>query len=236
MQAEIGFGAVIHKLFIIGDMIGRGRMKTCYVFGALDGGDIYIGNGDRFIVAADGGYEYLRRSGIIPDMAAGDFDSLGYIPADVPCMVRPAEKDQTDTLLAVMAGFERSCDVFVIYGGIGGRIDHTLANIQTLTYIARRGARGYLAGQDQVVSVFSGRMSFPGCMKGYVSVFAVDGRPLVTISGLKYPLDRYEMDTAYPIGVSNEFTGTDAYIEAEGGFIAVVWEQSVRDFSEFIGL
>ncbi len=202
-------------------------MKICYIFGALECRDACVQGSDIFVVAADAGYE--RTAGIKPDMVIGDFDSLGYVPGGVDVSVHPSRKDQTDTLLAVYEGLERGCGVFVIYGGVGGRIDHTIANIQTLSYIAEHGARGYLLSDEQVITVTGGELTFSPSMRGYISVFAAAGTPRVTITGLKYTLDRYVMSPSYPIGVSNEFIGAEAKISVEGGLAAVVWRQSASD-------
>ena len=205
-------------------------MKICYIFGALECPDACVRGSDTFIVAADAGYANLKALGLTPNAAVGDFDSLGYIPDDVSVAVYPSRKDRTDTLLAVDTGLENGCDVFVIYGGIGGRLDHTIANIQTLAYIADHGAAGYMLSNGQVVTVTGGEISFSEKLNGYISVFAVAGKPRVSISGLKYTLDDYLMSPLYPIGVSNEFEASDAEISVRGGLVAVMWQQSSSDF------
>ena len=120
-------------------------METCFIFGA--GQDVELVRrpepGD-YVIAADGGYLACKRRGIVPDLLLGDFDSMEE-PADFPKVLRlPVEKDDTDTFLAAKYALERGCRAFHIYGGTGGRLDHTLANLQLLVWLSRRGARGYL--------------------------------------------------------------------------------------------
>ena len=74
----------------------------------------------------------------------GDFDSLGQVPEGENIVRHPVMKDDTDMMLAVKLGLERGYTRFHIYGGMGGRTDHTIANIQTLAYIAGRGASAFL--------------------------------------------------------------------------------------------
>ena len=110
---------------------------------------------DDLIIAADGGLRHTQALGLNPDVILGDFDSLGYVPED--SRVFPVEKDDTDAMLAVRLGLERGCTEFYLYGGLDGpRLDHTVANFQTLAYLATHGARGWLIGKDYIATVLSG--------------------------------------------------------------------------------
>lgn len=125
--------------------------QICYIIGAGDAKDIYIDETDNhYIIAADGGYTYLESQGIAADLVVGDFDSLGRVPEHEYVIRHQPEKDDTDLLLAVKEGFAKGYQTFIIYGALGGRLDHTYGNIQILTYIAERGGVGYLL-QDETV-------------------------------------------------------------------------------------
>ena len=127
-----------------------------------------------YVIAADAGYNRLRDFGVRPDLAVGDFDSMGAPPDDVPVVRHPAEKDDTDMLLAVREGFARGFSRCYLFGGTGGRIDHTLANLQTLAFIAERGGVGFLFGDDwTAAAVKNGTLGFPAGLSGTVSVFAL---------------------------------------------------------------
>ena len=197
----------------------------CFIVGAgeYSGSEMPV-KGD-YVIAADGGYAELVSRGIVPDMVIGDFDSLGGTPAHNNVIVSPAEKDDTDMMLAVREGLVRGNNIFVIDGGLGGRLDHTLANIQILAYIAQNGARGYLLGNGIcVTAVTNGTVGFKSGLSGGISIFCMDGRAAgVTISGLKYAIDNAELSNAYPIGVSNEFSGTPASVTVRAGTLVIIW-------------
>ncbi len=96
-----------------------------------------------FKIAADAGLLLCRKLGIEPDLIIGDFDSMPQ-PKDEPCVRVPVEKDDTDTMLALREGLAHGCTEFYFYGATGGRrLDHTLANLQSLAFLRRHGARGY---------------------------------------------------------------------------------------------
>ena len=128
-------------------------MKRCMIFSAGTFFGLRQRPGpDDYVIAADAGYLACLVAGVTPDLLLGDFDSLER-PKDFPNAIRtaPVEKDDTDTMLAVRAGLEQGCDTFYFYGATGGkRLDHTLANFQTLLWLRRQGARGYIYGDDFV--------------------------------------------------------------------------------------
>ncbi|MFR3923454.1 MAG: thiamine diphosphokinase [Dysosmobacter welbionis] len=132
------------------------------------------------MLAADAGYLACRQAGITPDLLLGDVDSMDQ-PADFDHVRRvPVEKDDTDTMLAVKTGLEQGCGEFYIYGGTGGRrLDHTLANLQTLLYLRRHGARGYLYDNDFVwTAVENETITVEQTVEwGLLSVFCLVHRP-----------------------------------------------------------
>ena len=130
-------------------------MGICYLVCPCKTDQIKIGlaEGD-YVIAVDEGYRQLEKYGIKADIAVGDFDSLGYIPQDCPTLEHPVRKDETDTYLAFGHAYEKGYRTFVILGGSGGvRGDHTLANISLLIRMAKKGARGYLAGEGHAFTV-----------------------------------------------------------------------------------
>ena len=188
-----------------------------------------------FVIAADAGERTLRGAGIAPDLIVGDFDSLGAKPSGNNVVYHRPEKDDTDTMLAVREGLARGYDRFLLYGCLGGRLDHTLANLQTLGFLCAHGARGYLAGEGSVVTAFrNGGLAFRDTLRGTVSVFALGADAEgVFECGLKYPLDDYTMTADFPIGVSNEFTGAPSEIAVRKGTLLVLWSAERIDFEGF---
>ena len=202
------------------------RMLCC-IFGAFpDDSPVNLPE-NALLIAADGGFRTLERLGRQPDLTVGDFDSLGYVP-EGPVLRHPVEKDDTDTMLAVREGLRRGCDTFLLYGGIGGRLDHTVANLQTLAFIRENGAHGFLCGGGYAVTLIREEaLTLPAVMSGTLSVFACGGDACgVTLQGLYYPLTEGTLTPAFPIGVSNSFTGAPVRVSVRKGSLLVMWELS----------
>ena len=202
-------------------------MGTCVIFCAAEFTELIqpIGRED-LVIAADGGLQHTNKLDIRPDIILGDFDSLGYTPEGAK--VYPVEKDDTDAMLAVRRGLSLGYREFLLYGSLDGpRLDHTVANFQTLQFLADHGARGILAGNTTLVTVIkNGSMSFPETAQGTVSVFChgADARG-VTLEGLYYPLEKGTLTAGFPLGASNHFTGNPARITVEEGSLLVIWER-----------
>ena len=201
-------------------------MKPCIIFCAagFDGLLAPIPN-HALVIAADGGLRHTQTLGISPDVILGDFDSLGYVPAD--SRVFPVEKDDTDAMLAVRLGLQRGCDWFEFYGAMDGpRLDHTVANFQTLAYLATHGARGVLIGRDYIAAVLKDEaISFPPEAGGILSLFCLGASARVTIEGLHYPLDKGTLTPDFPLGVSNHFVGKPARITVHDGLVLALWDR-----------
>ena len=203
-------------------------MPDCYIFAAGDAPDTLHcrpGEGD-LVIAADAGYRTCVALGVTPDLLIGDFDSM-EAPADFPNILRaPVEKDDTDTMLAIKTGLERGYRDFVLYGCLGGRLDHAYANLQALVFLARRGASGWLLGEGlAVTAIRNGRLDFAPEHEGVISVFCPDGEARgVTLTGLHYPLQDAVLTSAFPLGVSNRFTGEAASVSVEDGTLLVMWD------------
>lgn len=178
------------------------------------------------LLAADGGLVHLERQGLVPHLIVGDFDSLGHVPEGNNIIRHPVEKDDTDTMLAIKTGLERGYRDFVLYGCLGGRLDHAYANLQALVFLARRGAAGWLLGGGlAVTAVRNGRLEFGAGREGVISVFCPDGEARgVTLTGLHYPLRDAVLTSAFPLGVSNRFTGAAASVSVEDGTLLVLWD------------
>ena len=212
-------------------------MDTCVIFcaGGFDGLVAPIGETD-LVIAADGGLAHARKANIRPHVILGDFDSLGYVPD--AARVFPVEKDDTDAMLAVRHGLEKGYRRFVLYGSLDGpRLDHTVANFQTLQFLADRGAEGYLVGKDHMVTVLKeGTLTFPHRPKGILSVFCMgpDARG-VTLTGLQYPMTDGVLRAGFPLGVSNHFQDTAAQVTVKEGSLLLLWHPA-NGFPERSGL
>lgn len=198
----------------------------CYVVGA---GEFHPRGltpcpGD-LIIAADGGYTALQLLGVAPHLVVGDFDSLKAPPDHPNVICLPKEKDDTDLLAALRLGVERGYCQFRIYGGTGGRMDHTLANLQCLTWLTAQGKSGRLMGDGWVAAaVTDGTIIFDAAHRGYISVFSMGDRAEgVCLRGLKYVLENAVLTKDFPMGVSNEFLGQESSVTVKTGTLLVLY-------------
>lgn len=202
-------------------------MRKCVVFcaGGFDAPARPIEQTD-VVIAADGGLLHTNGLGLRPDVILGDFDSLGYVPEGAN--VFPVEKDDTDAMLAVRRGLALGCRAFVLYGCMDGpRLDHTVAALQTLQYLADHDAEGTLVGLQYMATVVkNGSVRFPARAEGIVSVFCMGSDAHgVTLEGLQYELRNGVLTAGFPLGVSNHFVGKDSRIAVRDGSVLVLWDR-----------
>lgn len=202
-------------------------MKKCLIFCAAEFDKLAapIEDGD-YLLAADGGLRHLEKLNLPAHGIIGDFDSLGFIPEGA--QVFPVEKDDTDAMLAARKGLELGFREFIFYGSLDGpRLDHTIANFQTLQYLADHNAVAYLVGRDYIVTVIrDGSVAFTEEAEGILSLFCLgpDAQG-VTIEGLHYPLKNGTLTSGFPLGVSNHFTGKSAKITVKNGSLLAMWDR-----------
>lgn len=182
---------------------------------------------DDFIIAADGGYSHCTSMGIIPHLAMGDFDSYrGDISKECEILRFPKEKDDTDTMLAIKEALSRGYDELVLMGMMGGRMDHSYANIQALVYAVSHGAQTSLVEKNLwITAITSGQSLTVPCQERFIlSVFAHTDRCTgVTLENLKYTLTDAVVTNGIPMGVSNEFLpGKDAHISVGEGTLIIM--------------
>lgn len=206
------------------------KKSRCIIIGAgeLTAERIEVFAGD-LVVAVDGGYAYSEVLGIEPDYIIGDFDSISQKCKSKLEMLKKndpdrviqlcPEKDDTDMLAALKLGLECGCEDFQIYAATGGRLEHTIANIQCLLYLKNKGAVGcFCDGKEEIFVMKDEEIHFPGSREGYLSLFPLGKEARgITIRGLKYPLENYTMRNDFPIGVSNEFIGCESTVSVRDG-------------------
>ncbi len=202
------------------------------------GGAVYPENitehpkGDDIVIAADSGFHNAAKCGDKVDILVGDLDSIGaYKPDKKTELIQvPAEKDDTDTQLAVRIALERGADDILIIGGFGGRADHMLSNLSILEYLhdlSRRSGHAIhavmLDGQNRVRFLRDDSTLIPRSGYTYLSLLAVD--PIVkgvTVEGCKYPLKKARLNRLQQFAVSNEISGNCAFIAVRRGAVYVV--------------
>ena len=176
-----------------------------------------------YIIACDRGYLHARRMNIRPDLIIGDFDSAPVPEGDIPVEQFSSHKDDTDTMLAVRKALALGSREILIVCAFGGRLDHTVANIQSAAHAAEQGvtARLYGAGTEAVV-FRNGKQSFPrrdGCS---LSVFSLSETAAVSIAGAEYSSDSIRISASFPIGVSNAWADETVTVTAHEGTVMVM--------------
>lgn len=205
-------------------------MSTCALVAAADFNAEHFQRLDAagafdWVIAVDGGFAHLEAIGRAPDLAMGDFDSLGYVPKAKRVSRFPTDKDKSDLELAFDRALRRKFEEVVVYGALSGRLDHTLAALQIFAKFSERGMYVTGVGDTFEVQLLTGPdvLDLPLLDEGVVSVFAAgDAATGVIERGLKYCLDDETLTNRTSLGLSNEFIGEDAAIAVESGTLYII--------------
>ena len=138
----------------------------------------------------------------------------------------PPEKDDTDTMLAVKQALSVGAEEIQIYGGLGGRFDHSIANVQTLRYLSEHGAVGSLCDAQNWMTVQTAGTvrQYPRRDGWYFSLLSLsDTCTGVTITGAKYCLQNGTLHANFPLGISNEIVAEQAEISLQTGTLLVLY-------------
>ena len=202
------------------------KQGICHIVGAGEnfGLNLSLSPAD-YLIAADGGLRHMEAANLSPHLIIGDFDSSSPPPNHPNVVTLQREKDETDLFAALQAGIAQGYKRFHLHCATGGRIDHTMANLQLLTYLSRRHLSGHLFDQASVITAITdGSYTFDASHCGILSVFSADTSVSgVTLSGLKYPLDHVTLTNDFPLGISNEFLGIESRVTVERGTLLLVY-------------
>ncbi len=175
-----------------------------------------------FVIAADKGLDYALKAGIVPHLCVGDFDSAGCtVPENIDCIRAVPEKDDTDAILAANIAVERGFKQLRFLCALGGRLGHTLANIQMLYGLKKRGIDAEMYGEHERVELMLNETKKFARFNGYLSVFAYENTAEITERGVKYQTENRVFTSDYPLGVSNEITEEFAEITVKGCAVIV---------------
>lgn len=202
-----------------------------FASGTYGDGEFYrglLGPGD-YILCADGGAKLLLGLGITPHLALGDFDSIEirrlapWKEKGVPILTYPREKDKTDTELAVDYALDLGINRILLLGALGGRIDHTLANISLLVSLARRGVEAIIMERCCEIRAVTSELTLLGKAGDLLSIVPVT--PLVegiTTEGLAYPLVNATLSFGSSRGISNIFCAERASVKVTSGLLLAI--------------
>lgn len=208
-------------------------MKRCVIFAGGDFSPCCVDvelTKNAFVIAADKGYEYAKKTGIKIDLLIGDLDSChldGNEKNHLKIKTFPPEKDDTDLMLAIKEGFKAGCTEFILYGALGGRFDHTLGAVQSLAYILSHGGHGQIIAEGEYITLLGkGEYSFKKINGRYFSLLSysekVEG---LTVTGTKYTLCGGVITNSFPIGLSNEIKDAHAVVKFSKGCLLVIYSQ-----------
>lgn len=177
-----------------------------------------------YIVAIDGGYDYLLNQNIKPNLIIGDFDSLkATLPKSIETITLPTNKDDTDSLFAIKECLKRGFTDFELYGFLGNDIAHTLANLQTLHYLKNKNCNGKIFHKKQIIEILNNETKTIEKHHRYFSLFSITDMSIVTLKNCKYPLNKQTIKNIFPIGLHNEFIDKDVEIEIHSGICIIVY-------------
>lgn len=203
---------------------------TWHIFagGVLNGSDFICIESEDRVICADRGIFHAQKLKIVPDLIIGDFDSYkSQLPENVEILRSVPEKDDTDTMLAVKTAISRGAKKIRIYGALGGRFDHTFANIQTLKFASENGCQAEIADEgNRIMLREKGVHQFRKMDGWYFSIFSYSEElNIKSLRGVKYPLENYLMKNSFPIGVSNEFEADSAELSIDSGTSLIIFSR-----------
>lgn len=189
----------------------------------------YMDDGDT-IICCDSGMRHAKALGIRPDYIVGDFDSATpeileyYKDQGIPVRQFPARKNETDMELGVLLALELGATELVLFGGIGDRFDHTLANAHYLLSLLKKGVRARLVDEKNCVEVIDRHLTIYGQKGDLVSTIPLSLEVKgITLRGFSYPLTDFDLalDDDY-IAVSNVLAEERAEIDIREGYLFVI--------------
>ena len=178
---------------------------------------------DDYLIFCDGGLRHQAGLGAAPDLIVGDFDSHEKPQTDAELIVLPCEKDDTDTVFAAREALRRGFGEFLLLGAVGGRLDHTLANIGILLMLDGAGKKASALDDLSEMEIVSDRAQVTEQWP-FFSLLSVDGPAEgVTIRGAKYPLEDGRIEAGYQYAVSNQpLPGGTAHITVKIGRLLLI--------------
>lgn len=199
---------------------------TSYIEGNMDLKKYF--NSENYVICTDGGYDLAAAQNIRPNLLLGDFDSIkNQLPNDIETIRFKPEKDYTDLDLAIKTVVKRNFSQLDILGGIGGRLDHTVANLQLLSHYDRYFDRLIMMDARNKCFIIDSKKHKSFIIEkeenSYFSLFSLSEKTTgVSIKGAKYPLENHTLTRTFPLGVSNEFAKKNTVVSIKDGTLLAV--------------
>ena len=180
---------------------------------------------EDFVICCDQGYEYAIKIGCSIHLIVGDFDSISCpLPKNMEILTFPSEKDDSDSVIAVKEGLKRGYNEFALLYSLGGRLDHTIANLQTLSFIKEQGGVATLYGVENTATIIKNEsIAVPYIDNFALSIYAVNQKAVgVSVDGVQYKLENATLTNCFPLGLSNKITGEQANISVNDGSLFII--------------
>lgn len=192
--------------------------------------DIILKNNYDYIICADGGANHTYNMGIIPNYIIGDLDSIDknivdyYKNSSVDFEKFPTKKNETDSELCIYLAKKLNANKIHLIGALGGRIDHTIANINLLYYIKSKGIDPVIISEkEEIYIAINEELVINGEVGNIVSIIPINGDAQgVTLKNLEYPLEDHCMEFSLPLGISNVMTDNKCIIKVDDGSLLII--------------
>lgn len=189
-----------------------------------------IKNEYDYIICADGGANHTYNMDIKPHYIIGDLDSVNdniinyYKDSKVKFEKFPSKKNETDTELCIYLANNLGAKEIDFFGALGGRIDHMIANINLLYYVRNMNIYTKIISDKEDIYIAIDEEAFIDGDKGdTISLIPIKGDALgVTLNGLEYPLNDYNMKYSLPLGISNVMLESKCSIKVNNGSLLII--------------
>ncbi|MGL6105347.1 thiamine diphosphokinase [Romboutsia sp.] len=183
-----------------------------------------------YIICADGGANHTYKMNIVPHYIIGDLDSIDsniikhYKECNVKFEKFPTKKNETDSEICIYLAETLKAKEIHLIGALGGRIDHTIANINLLYYIKNKGIiPKIISEKEEMYIAMNEEITISGEKGNIISVIPTNGDAKgVTLKHLEYPLERHCMKFSVPLGISNVMTKDICSIRVDEGSLIIV--------------
>ncbi len=210
-------------------------MNRCFIITAFINGQIQSNfniTENDYVICADGGYKFAKQEKIVPHMIIGDLDSFEeQLPENIEKIIHPVEKDDTDTMLCIKFAMEKGFDDICIVGGMGGRLDHTISNLQSMAWAVKYWNDKQIKSkkismsdcQNHAMLIMNDSITLKGLPCEKISLISYSETcKNVTTKNLKWELTNAQLTNSFPLGISNEFLGDECEVSVEKGQLLII--------------